>query len=683
MNITKKRNQKTLKELDMPPKKVAAFEKKGIFTTEDLVRLIPRKYYDFREETELLPFYHDKYVAVVGTLLSLTTQDKSGKIMVTAKIKTEHKILSVYMFGMYHIYKIAKEWGEIPVIVCGKLSYNQQFDSYAMGSPLVFSKNIDQEKRIKVIYPKFSGISEEYLQDQIEKNLDCAYYDPVPDSILNHFRLMTQFEAIQSLHKPGTIEGLNNARKRMVFDDLLYFAVKLNRNDRVVSKGSQYNLRSIKMMLQVKRNLPFELSSDQQSTVHEILENMKQGVRVNCLIQGDVGCGKTIVSLLLMIAMADSGFQSVLMAPTVVLAKQHYQDMCKLVEPFGLKVAFLGGKQKVSEKKVIYKGIKDGSISFVIGTHSVIGKDVEYNNLALAITDEEHKFGVLQRDALTEKAKAGTHTITMSATPIPRTLAQTLYGNSVDVYSINSMPKGRIPIQTAISSNQAVIFKFLLEQIKQGRQAYVICPLIEKDEDNKTMSKVMSVEETVALYEAYFSQHSISIGCVTGKTPLQEAEKIIQEFKELKTQVLVSTTVIEVGVNVPNASTIVINNAERYGLAGLHQLRGRVGRGSYKSYCILKSDITPIPERLNVLTQTTNGFEIAEADLQLRGTGDIVGTDQSGDNRYIKTMLKYPNMYERVKEIAEDMVDCGDDEAFIDAMDYINFHVPLDKIQIM
>lgn len=672
-----------LNELDMEKRKITILEKKGIITTDDLVRLIPRKYYDFRKDVELNPLYHDKVIAVVGTLTSLTTADKSGKIMVTAKVRTPSKVLTINMFGMYWWYKSAKEWGEVPVIVCGKLSYNQQYDSYSMGTPIIFSREIEKEKRIHTVYPKFNGMSEEYLTEQIAKYTDCVK-DALPDDVMNHFHLMPLPAAIKTLHKPSDMKVLTNARKRIVFDDLLYFALKLAKNERTVSKGSPFNLRSKRMMLQVQQSLPFELSVDQQSTLSDILDKMKDGKRINALVQGDVGCGKTIVSLLLMIAMADSGFQSVLMAPTVVLAKQHYQDMLKLVEPFGLKVAFLGGKQKAAEKKKLLQGIKDGSIAFVIGTHAVIGKDVEYHSLGLAITDEEHKFGVLQRDALTEKAKAGTHTITMSATPIPRTLAQTLYGNSVDVYCINSMPKGRIPIQTAVSSNQGVIFRFLTEQINQGRQVYVICPLIDKGEEDSQMGKVMSVEETVALYSAHYATYqNIEIGCVTGKTPLEEAEKILKDFKDNKTQILVSTTVIEVGVNVPNASTIVINNAERYGLAGLHQLRGRVGRGSYKSYCILKSDMLPIPERLEVLTRTTNGFEIAEADMQLRGSGDIVGTDQSGDNRYIKTMLKYPNMYERVKGIAEEMLDAGSEESFLECMEEVHFHVPLEKIQIV
>ena len=377
------------------------------------------------------------------------------------------------------------------------------------------------------------------------------------------------------------------------------------------------------------------------------------------MIQGDVGCGKTILAFLLMFVMADNGFQSVLLAPTQVLASQHYNELKEMAAQYNIDVVYIANGLKKKEREAILKSTEDGSALMIVGTHSVLSKEVKFHDLGLSITDEEHRFGVLQREEITTKAKAGMHTVTMSATPIPRSLSDVLL-STTEVFNIQSMPNGRKPIQTAICASQNTIFQFIKKEIEKGHQAYVVCPLIEDKQG--VMEGILSVEQTYTEYANIFGKNAVAV--LNGKMNEDETEKVIRSFKNGEIKILVSTTVVEVGVNVSNATVIVINNAERFGLASLHQLRGRVGRGNSQGYCILNS-VHKNNKRLLALCKYKNGFQIAESDYALRGSGNILGTEQSGSNYYVELSMKYPDLFSELQKYAKKYMDTGEAEMIV------------------
>ena len=403
---------------------------------------------------------------------------------------------------------------------------------------------------------------EEYYKEVIDGALKTIKVrDYLTPSVRQEFNICEyNSDFFRKIHSPNTIEEVGETQRRLIFDDLFYFASRLYREERE-TPISDFVIERTDMVKQIISELPFILTEDQRTTVDKIIENAKEGNRINALVQGDVGCGKTIVSFLSMVAFAENGYQSALMAPTQVLAKQHYEGLTSLVSKYGLRVAYLHSGMKVREKKKVCDDIKTGWYHFVVGTHSVFANSVEYYNLGLVITDEEHKFGVEQRDSLVEKASNGVHTITMSATPIPRTLAITLYGESKEVFTINQMPSGRKPVITGIAKSDERTFSFMRSTIAKGQQCYVVCPLI-KDSDSEKMEGVESVENIYSRLVEYFEDDdTIKIEMLTGKQSSEEVEETIGRFSRNETQVLISTTVIEVGVNVPNASVIVIRNA--------------------------------------------------------------------------------------------------------------------------
>ena len=395
------------------------------------------------------------------------------------------------------------------------------------------------------------------------------------------------------------------------------------------------------------QHLPYALTGDQKNTINAILESAKSGTSVRALIQGDVGCGKTIIAFSLMRCAKENGYQSILMAPTQILAEQHYKEFSKLVPPE--EIAFLDGTVKASQKKKLLAGIKDGSLSYVIGTSAVLSVE-EYANLGLAITDEEHRFGVKQRDGI---SMSGIHMLTMSATPIPRTLAGAIYGDHTDIYQIMEKPAGRKPVITYYDDGKKTD-GFLYSQLKTGTQAYIVCPLKEDAEDDSTTASLTSVQEMFADYKQKFEPLGYHAEMVTGETPADEKNAVFERFRKGETKILVSTTVIEVGINVPNANVIIIRNAERFGLATLHQLRGRVGRGSAQGYCVLVSDDHE-NERIRVMCNTNDGFEVAEADLKERRSGDLMGIKQSGRNKFVEELIAYPVIAAEAKRIVSQM----------------------------
>lgn len=646
-----------LSQLDITPAKEKQFNQKGIDSVEKMLRFYPRSYIDCTNETGL----RDGEFCVFQAVPQMVTLHNGNTPAVRARCFVQNSLTSVNVFWFHkdYLYHSLQFMVGKPVLVAGKVSYSAEYKNYSLSNPFIFSLDVEGAKRIYPIYPKITRMSGEYLEGKMHAALENAdLMDNIwPSNVLKETNLMDTPTAIRNIHAPQSMEAMEAAKDRIIFDDLLFFAVNMEKASRCNSRGSQYNVTSFETSRKVLAALPFKLTEDQSAIMRSLMTDARAGRRINALIQGDVGTGKSIIAFLCMIAMADSGYQSVLMAPTQVLAQQHYEELRRLVEPYGMKVAFFGGNSlKKAEKEKLYREIRTGEIQFVVGTHALLNPDIVFKELSMIIVDEEHKFGVVQREAVLEKASRGVHFISMSATPIPRSLAQVLYGDSVQLCTIKSKPNGRKPVITLVAHNQDSVFNFINKQVKAGRQIYIVCPMIDKNED---MEGVVSVEELYERYHQALSPLGISIAILTGRTSKEELAQIISDYKEGKIDILLATTVIEVGVNVPNASTIIIHNAERFGLAGLHQLRGRVGRGQYQSYCVLFSDDKNNP-RLNVMCSTTDGFKIAEEDLKLRGAGELIGLKQSGDDKYMSLMLSYPDRYQTAKAIANRLLNTGE-----------------------
>lgn len=631
--------------LDINKSKITQFEKKGIYSVEDLARLFPKKYYDFRKITPINQVVDGEYMAVVGTVENIMPKGKMLRVKI--KDSTGARMFIVW-FQQTYISKMIKEGMEY--IFCGKIQINTEYNTRQMTSPISWGADIKSNQRIIPQYPKLQGMSAEYLEKSISSALAISdktdYIEPI---LLDKFKIPKNSVALRSIHQPKDENEIKLARQRFIFDDLFTFSMQLMERQKDVEFQSPFVMPTCLTIKEFLSKLPFELTEDQSKALRYIYLKMRKGETVNALVQGDVGSGKTIVAIILMLISAENGFQSALMAPTTVLAKQHYLDLVEKTKDMGYKVGFLSGDMKAKEKREVLKGIESGEIQLVVGTHSVIQKDVHFKNLALAIVDEEHRFGVVQRQGLNEKSKKGVHTVIMSATPIPRTLALSIYGEHVDVLTIKTKPKGRKPVQTVQISNEEKAYEAMYRQIKEGRQCYVVCPLIE-DSDSEALVDVDSVEKTYEkIIEFYKRYPEVKIGVISGKLKQSEIVEEISKFSRNEYQIIISTTIIEVGVNVPNATVIMIKNAERFGLAQLHQLRGRVGRGSHQSYCVLLSKDRN-NEKLKAMCESTDGFKISEKDLELRGTGDFIGTKQSGNNKYVMLMLSNPALYEEIKK---------------------------------
>lgn len=640
-------------------------KKRKMETVEDVCQLFPSKYYDFSFISPLNTNRLDKNHAFVCKLVSYELKKQSSIYIVRCTlhdIYTQNE-LCVSWFGTTEMYNVLKK-DYNPGDTCfigGKLKASNKKNLFFMSNPIIFKKyDGKSDCHIYTAYEKIRGISESNFERIINECLEHATIpDKVPRELLHKYNLMSKDEAIREMHKPSSVEGVKKAKYRLNMDDLLYFALQLEEKNRNLPAGSAYGIHSLAITTKIIENLPFQLTKDQKSAYEELVNRIRSGKRLNALIQGDVGCGKTILAFLLMFVMADNGFQSVLLAPTQVLASQHYNELKEMAAPYDIDVVYIANGLKKKEREAILKSIEDGSALMIVGTHSVLSKEVKFHDLGLSITDEEHRFGVLQREEITTKAKAGMHTVTMSATPIPRSLSDVLL-STTEVFNIQSMPNGRKPIQTAICASQNTIFQFIKKEIEKGHQAYVVCPLIEDKQG--VMEGILSVEQTYAEYTDAFGKGAVAV--LNGKMKEDETENVIQSFKNGEIKILVSTTVVEVGVNVPNATVIVINNAERFGLASLHQLRGRVGRGNSPGYCILNS-VHKDNKRLIALCKYKNGFQIAEADYALRGSGNILGTEQSGSNYYVELSMRYPDLFSELQKYAKKYMDTGVAEMII------------------
>lgn len=649
-----------IKDLGIIDKKVRQLEKVGINTAEELLCFFPRKYVDRREPTGILPPDKESVFYMVPQEV-IPKYGKVDFVFVKGVLSNSSIPIKVIWFNQAYLYNRLLDTIGKNVLVCGCVTQEQYKGewSYKVASPSVFDATGDEALGIYPLYKNVPGMALDYLKATLRTAADnlCPLPETIPEQILAQHNLMSYNAMVQALHWPTKMEDLEAAQRRRRWDDLLYFALRIELAHRNTALGSPYNLPDLRLMRSVEKSLPFTLTADQKSVLEEALGIIRSGERLDGLIQGDVGCGKTIIAFLLMLAFAENGCQAVLMAPTQILAQQHYEGLRKIAEPLGLPVAFVSGqKLRKAERLDLETGISSGRYKLIVGTQALLTSAYQFNRLALILEDEEHKYGVLQRQALADKAAEGVHTIELSATPIPRTLALAIHGNRKRLFNITSKPAGRIPVKTGIARSIESVYQYLRRDITgKKHQAYVVCPMISA---NEKIPGVAAVEEVYENYRRALSPFGIQVSVVTGKTKKEEAAKILRAFENNEISVLVSTTVVEVGVNIPNATTMVIHNAERFGLAQLHQLRGRVGRGTDASICVLVSEERE-NERLTALCNHSDGFKIAEIDLELRGAGNFLGTQQSGTERYLALALSHPKEYEDAQKAAVQIVDGG------------------------
>lgn len=667
-----------LKEIGVLPAKVKQFNKKGIFTVEDLIDFFPRKYYDFTHETGIRP--SNEISCFVMRINDVKAYDNKTPLIIASGYEIHtHKWVKVMWFRQQYMYpQLARTVG-FDVYVCGKATYDEKWNTYTITAPLVFSSNIENSKKIVPIYSNIQGMSEDYLKSHIKIALssDALQGDMLPKSLIDEEKLMDYKSAVMELHFPTNMTNLKKAKNRMMFDDLLYFAGKLEQQNRLTPKGNSHNIVTMKLFNDVKNSLPYELSSGQERVINDILSDMKEGKNVRALLSSDVGSGKTTVALLLSCALAGKtnnfdGYQVAWLVPSKTLAMQHVEELRSYLEPLGYEVLYMSATMKKKEREEALYKIKNGLVNFVVGTHSILNDEIEFKDLSLIVCDESHRFGVIARNKLSQKVSGRAHLLTMSGTPIPRTLALIITNNGQKLYTMER-PSGRLPIKTCISNNRNAVFKFIRKEVKEGHQIYIVCPMINKN-DNEKMEGVVSVEEISEIYTKELMPDGITVATLTGKNKASETEEIIEKFKKNETNVLIATSVIEVGINIPNATTMVIENAERFGIASLHQLRGRVGRkANSQGYCVLRSE-DENNDRLNALVKEQDGFKLSEIDLTLRKSGDLIGEMQSGENKYVELMLYNQPLF---KHISENLIPTLLDEGTID--DYIEYRYNKDN----
>lgn len=606
------------------PKTVALLKKIDINTVEDLVTHYPFRY-DILKRTDLKTVPDGEKVVIDGKVESvpILLRFRGGLNKLNFRLVSSSGVVGVSIFNRAFL-KPSLLIGT-NVIVLGKFDRTK---NVVTASDIKFGLLTNQEK-IEPVYHSTTGLTNKNLSTYINQAL-MQYGGEVPDYIPTYicdkYHFSNKKTALNILHNPPSIEKLKEAQIRLKYEELFAFMFKINylrEQNHQEKAGLARDIQKDDVQKFID-TLPFSLTGDQLKTVWEVVDDLNASKRMNRIIQGDVGSGKTIVSIIAMYANYLSGYQSALMAPTEILAKQHYDNVCNILKDTGIRVVLLTGSMTKKEKQVIYDQLESGEAFIAVGTHALIQDDVHYQNLGLVITDEQHRFGVNQRANLKNKGLRP-DVLYMSATPIPRTYALTLYGD-MDVSIIKEMPKGRKPVKTYVKSESEIkdALTMMLEELKKGHQIYVIAPLIEES-DNSDLTTVNELRDKFTLA---FGSH-FKIGLVHGKMGALQKETIMKEFQQNHIHILISTTVIEVGVDVPNATMMVIFDANRFGLSTLHQLRGRVGRGDAESTCVLISNSDT--KRLQIMEETSDGFVIAEEDFKLRGHGDLFGTKQSGD----------------------------------------------------
>ena len=605
------------------PKTKELLNKIKIYDRNDLLNYYPYRY-DIIKRSDLSNLNDGDKIIIDGIIEGQPTVifiNKSLKKMIF-RISTRTTILNVTIYNRNYLYQDLKSGKEVTII--GK--YNK-LKNAVIASDIRFGM-LPPGAKIEPIYYVTEGLTVKQISKFISSALEEDYQveDLVPRFLVEKYNLMDKRTAIKNIHVPEDILLLKKARQRIKYEELFMYVLKVNYLKQKMSDDStaiERNLDKDKLDKFIK-GLPFELTLDQDKAVNDIINDLSIKKRMNRLLEGDVGSGKTIVALIAIYANYLSKYQSALMAPTEILANQHYEDAKKIFAKYKLNMALLTSSTSNKDKKEIYKGLEDGSIDLVIGTHSLIQDAVKYKKLGLVITDEQHRFGVNQRDTLKSKGLSP-DVLTMTATPIPRTYALTIYGDTA-ISEIKSKPSGRKEVITVFKKNKEItsVLEMMKQELDLNHQIYVVAPMIETD-DNDDKESVKDLEEKMNKAFGKISK----IGIIHGKLDPKEKDKVMKNFENNKINILISTTVIEVGVNVPTASMIVIFNANMFGLSTLHQLRGRVGRSDIQSYCILVAE--NLEEKLRLMEKTNNGFEISEYDFQTRGEGDLFGTRQSGE----------------------------------------------------
>ena len=614
----------------------------GLKTCNDLINFFPFRYIDktsFYTIKDLQP--NTSEVQVVGKITQVNTVAQKRGSRLVAKFQDTSGTMELVWFKGQKWIKDALKIG-VPYVVYGKL--NHYNGSYSIPHPemeLVSEYKKKLQTKMQPIYHSTekltnSGVSNKLIRSYIQKLLQQFYEgitESLSDEIINNFKLMKKRDALLNVHFPKSQENLAKAQNRLKFEELFFLQLQLVRKKLInKTKIKGFVFKDVGAIFNefYSDKLPFNLTNAQKRVLKEIRKDVASGAHMNRLLQGDVGSGKTIVALLTTLLALDNGFQATIMAPTEILANQHYTAISELVDGLNINVDILTGSVKTKKRKEIHENLENGFLHILIGTHALLEDKVKFKNLGIAIIDEQHRFGVKQRAKLWAKNKLPPHILVMTATPIPRTLAMSVYGD-LDISVIDELPPGRKEIKTVhrFDSNRLSVFKFMKDEIAKGRQVYVVYPLIQE-------SEAMDYKDLMDGYESIsreFTAPNYQISIVHGQMKPVDKDYEMQRFVNGETQIMVATTVIEVGVNVPNASVMVIESSERFGLSQLHQLRGRVGRGADQSYCILLSSFKLSEEgktRLKTMVDTTDGFKIAEVDLKLRGPGNLMGTEQSG-----------------------------------------------------
>ena len=642
------------------PKTAALFTKLNVNTIEDLLRFYPRSYLSYDEPVDIDRVEVGQRVAIKAKIQSYVDIKKVRKLtIVTCLVKDMTGAVKLVWYNspfLKQVFHIGQTF-----IFTGTVSVRN--NQLTMEHPEYYTE-ADYEKlqsSLQPVYPLTEGLSNKSVTKAVKAAISAASLieEKIPEVIMDKFGLMPIKDAIKGVHFPDGFDKMSECRNRLVFDEFFEFIVMMRMmRDHTVKEENKYVINDFECADNFINSLPFELTKGQAEAVNEIKNDLSGATVMNRLVQGDVGSGKTAVAEIALLAVVKNGYQAAFMAPTEVLAAQHYESLTKDFENFDVKVELLSGSTKLSEKRDIYERLKQGEVDIVVGTQALIQDKVIYNNLALVITDEQHRFGVRQREKLSEKG-GNPHVLVMSATPIPRTLAIIMYGD-LDISVIKDMPANRKPIKNCVvgPKYRNTAYKFMMEQIQQGHQIYIICPMVEASENVEAENVI---EYSERLREIFPDE--VNIEYLHGKMTADEKNDIMTRFAANGIQILVSTTVIEVGINNQNATVMMIENAEKFGLAQLHQLRGRVGRGDFQAYCIMLcgTDRKEALDRLDILNKSNDGFYIANEDLKLRGPGDFFGVRQSGD-----ILFRLGDIYNN----ADILKKANDAVSYLDKIDY-------------
>lgn len=626
------------------PKKAQKLNKLGIFTLKDLIYYFPRQFEDRNNFKKIFELQNDEKATIRVVVIGIEISNpRKGMNITKIDVKDDTGYAKLVFFNQNYIKDRFKPGDTI--LVFGRVK--KEFKNIELSSCEIEFLTNSPKKTFKIIptYPLTYGVSNREIIGIIktvfsDPNLEIKEY--LPNRIIEKYKLCSLDYAIRNIHNPTSKEALKISLYRIIFEEFLILQLGLFAFKNGIEDIKGIKFRENKILDNILTSLPFKLTGAQDRALNEIIKDMNSSNSMNRLVQGDVGSGKTIVALLALSYCVLNGYQGALMAPTEILAQQHYLSFTDTLKDFGIKIELLVGSLTKKQKEKVLDKVKNNEVDILIGTHALIEDSVEFNKLGLVITDEQHRFGVRQRNKLSSKGY-NPDILVMTATPIPRTLALILYGD-LDISIIDELPPGRQSIETiAINKKKRdnIYNSLVRNEVKKGRQVYIVCPLVEESETIEAKSAIHLVEE---LKNQYFSD--LKVGLLHGKMKSSEKDSIMKSFKNKELDILVSTTVIEVGINVPNATLMIIENAERFGLAQLHQLRGRVGRGSYKSYCILiyasKSDICK--QRMSIMEESNDGFKISEKDLEIRGPGEFFGTRQHGIPE-----LKVANIFKHMK----------------------------------